>query len=675
MKKDRSKGYFSISYQFTKKNYLILLQLLILSVVGVLLMEFLSRLSFEDFFFFITKRTGAFIYNILIVYFTLCLSLLFQKRLFWLSLIGGLWIGICIANTILMRYRSMPLTAPDIFLMSSVRDIFAIYLSPMALIGLMLLISALAALIVFIWISVKKRDWIPLFSGFHILLLFLLLLTIDIPFTKYEIVDERDEFHNIAQAYEDNGFAYCFSASFITGGVKEPEEYSLTEVQEIVEEQNHQLPLTDKDSPNLIFVQLESFFDPYYMKDLSYPYDPIPNFRYLKENYSHGFLSVPCIGAGTANTEFEVLTGMNLSHFGVGEYPYMTIVDSDRAVSIATELWDLGYDTHAIHNNNATFYNRHIVYDNLGFRTFTSLEYITDVTYNALGWAKDSCLTEEIMKCLSHGGEKELIYTVSVEPHGRYPKEPLEDSPVIPIQGMENESRRNGFEYYLYALSQSDQFVGELIETLSHIEEKTMVVFFGDHLPSFNIQDEELSAGTNQTTEYVIWTNYSMATYEQDLQTYQLGAYVMELAGIYEGPVFRHHQSYGYESIDSEEFQEELRTLEYDIIYGEDYSLEEDHPSNRPSLRLGVSDILLRSVIPGREDGTYLVKGQNFTAFSVVYINDTPCTTTYLSSGELLIESSTLTAGDRVLVAQVSAVDPLTVLSQSIPLIIEAQYS
>ncbi len=675
MERDQKETVFSLSKQFVKDNYIILFRLFLLSIAGVLVMEFLSRLNFREYFAFLAGKPPAVIYNILIVYFTLCLSLLFRKRLFWLCLIGGIWMGICVANTIMLRYRSMPLTAPDIFLMSSVRDIFAIYLSPMGLIGLMILISTLVALILYIWLCVKKDVWIPLFAVVHCGLLLISLFLIDVPFVERGYVDARDDFQNISQAYEDNGFAYCLSASFITGGVKEPEEYSATEVREIIDSTENQLPGSSTDSPNIIFVQLESFFDPYYMKDISYPYDPIPNFRHLKENYSHGFLSVPCIGAGTANTEFEVLTGMNLSHFGVGEYPYMTIVDSGKTTSIASELWNLGYDTHAIHNNNATFYNRHIVYDNLGFRTFTSVEYMTDVTYNALGWAKDSCLTDEIMKCLADGEDKKLIYTVSVEPHGRYPKEPLENVPIIPIQGMEEEGRKNGFEYYLYALSQSDLFVGELIDTLSEVEEDTMVVFFGDHLPSFNIQDEELSSGTNQTTEYVIWTNYPMKQKVQDLQTYQLSAYIMELVGIYEGPVFRHHQNSGYASIESDDYQEALRTLEFDIIYGEEYALEYEITPNKPGIQLGVTEILIRDILAAEGQEGFTVTGNNFTPFSVVYVNETPCTTTYLSSEELRVEEPIPTIGDRVLVAQVSAVDPLTVLSESIPLVISSDYS
>ena len=50
-------------------------------------------------------------------------------------------------------------------------------------------------------------------------------------------------------------------------------------------------------------VQLESFFDPELVNFLSFSQDPVPNFRYLMENYSSGYLTVPSVGAGTANTE------------------------------------------------------------------------------------------------------------------------------------------------------------------------------------------------------------------------------------------------------------------------------------------------------------------------------------------------------------------------------------
>lgn len=102
-------------------------------------------------------------------------------------------------------------------------------------------------------------------------------------------------------------------------------------------------------------VQLESFFDPTLVKYLQFSQDPVPNFRKLKENFSSGYLTVPSVGAGTANTEFEVLTGMSLQFFGPGEYPYKTILKESTAESVNYDLKELGYSTHAIHNNKGTF--------------------------------------------------------------------------------------------------------------------------------------------------------------------------------------------------------------------------------------------------------------------------------------------------------------------------------
>ena len=71
---------------------------------------------------------------------------------------------------------------------------------------------------------------------------------------------------------------------------------------------------------------LESFIDPYDVNFLQMSEDPIPTFHSLEQNFTTGYLTVPVVGAGTANTEFEVLTGMSMQYFGTGEYPYKTIL-------------------------------------------------------------------------------------------------------------------------------------------------------------------------------------------------------------------------------------------------------------------------------------------------------------------------------------------------------------
>ena len=103
--------------------------------------------------------------------------------------------------------------------------------------------------------------------------------------------------------------------------------YSEDEINRI-EKTESNLPKTKEDGkrPNILFLQLESFFDPTLVNYLDISEDPIPNFRKLMKEYSSGYYKVPSVGAGTANTEFETITGMSLHYFGPGEYPYKSIL-------------------------------------------------------------------------------------------------------------------------------------------------------------------------------------------------------------------------------------------------------------------------------------------------------------------------------------------------------------
>lgn len=131
-------------------------------------------------------------------------------------------------------------------------------------------------------------------------------------------------FGNIAFAYEDYGFPYCFSASLFNTGINEPSGYSEETMAEISNNgaiTKSETGRSEDELPNIMFVQLESFFDPTEVEWLRFSEDPIPNLRKLFNEYSTGYFKVPSVGAGTANTEFEVLTGMSMRFFGPGEYP------------------------------------------------------------------------------------------------------------------------------------------------------------------------------------------------------------------------------------------------------------------------------------------------------------------------------------------------------------------
>lgn len=143
--------------------------------------------------------------------------------------------------------------------------------------------------------------------------------------------------------------------------MSKPDDYSeetVDAIETLVNSSKEQTTVSKGSEPNIICVLLESFADPYEVNFLNMSEDPIPNFHNLEANYSTGYLTVPVVGAGTANTEFEVLTGMSMQYFGTGEYPYKTILKQTDCESIADDLSQIGYGTHVVHNNTATFYSR-----------------------------------------------------------------------------------------------------------------------------------------------------------------------------------------------------------------------------------------------------------------------------------------------------------------------------
>ena len=144
--------------------------------------------------------------------------------------------------------------------------------------------------------------------------------------------------------------------------------------------------------------------------------DPIPNFRALYENYSSGYLDVPVVGAGTANTEFEILTGMGMQFFGLGEYPYKTILKKTNCESIASDLKTIGYGAHVVHNNGGNFYSRRNAFSMMGFDTFTSKEMMDIRDYTPLGtWPTDDILVGEVEKSLDYTPDQpDFVYTITV---------------------------------------------------------------------------------------------------------------------------------------------------------------------------------------------------------------------------------------------------------------------
>ena len=629
-------------------NYLI-------SVLLILVIEVLARHSPTDGIRFVWDHPFLTLLSAAILTAFYALALLVPKRNFVWLCITVVIVGLAVTNSILLCFRITPLAATDIALLTSVFEIMGIYLTVWQIILLVLLVLVVIAGLIYLGIRMKKQVYHPLLAVCNAVISILAVVLM------IHIGDARGwlqtEFANLPDAYADNGFVYCFARSLFDRGISKPDTYDEDTVDNILEDMKKQTTNEVEEKPNIIFIQLESFMDLKRMQGVTYSEEPTPVYSSLRKTCPGGFLKVPSVGAGTANTEFEILTGMTLDYFGAGEYPYKTVLQDETCESMAYNLRELGYRTGVLHNNTGSFYSRNKVFANLGFDYFVSSEYMENLSYNPIGWAKDKVLTGQIQHILKATSEPDLIYTITVQDHGKYPTELLEN-PHIKVSGFapEDEERQNAFTYYVNQCHETDAFLGSLIATLNAFEEPVVLVLYGDHLPNLDITEEELASGNLFQTEYVIWSNkkmledYELSKKNENLYAYQLSAHVLKLFGMNNGLLTKFHQMYhNYDN-----YKSNLKILQYDMLYGKKEVYDGLSPYEPTDLQMGFDPIRITDV--SSVGGSVYVMGKNFTDSSFVFIDGKKQDTVFLNENTLMVSDKELEGGEEVYVAQLTEV-------------------
>lgn len=665
----------------------------LLSCLICLFAESVSRHSLMKAVLFVWDTPYTFLYNAMIVFVTFLPVYFFKRRALARVVISCVWCFLGIINGCVLAERVTPFGFTDLKLINDLFAMKSTYFTPF------MCVMAIAAAAGFIGVCIFLFKKGPVFKGklhrklmiFVFASCYLWVPMITNAAVKNEVL--TDYFDNIAQGYERYGFVYGFSSSVVDRGMEKPEEYSKEAVDELMEEVAYDLkaagkasskdsyvsavfdeitdtvsanaisviPADPRDSstPNIILVLLESFADPTEIGFLELSEDPVPNFHKLEENYTTGYLSVPVVGAGTANTEFEVLTGMSMRFFGTGEYPYKTILKTNACESVADALSDMGYGTYVVHNNKAKFYSRNNAFSKMGFDAFVSREFMNIREYTPLGsWPTDDILRKEVQKCLDDTpGQSDFVYTITVQGHGAYPKEKVIEQPAISVSanGFDKETNYQ-WEYYVNMLHEVDRFIGSLVDDMSRRNERTMVVMFGDHLPTMNLTNTDMASGDIFKTKYITWNNYGLPKQDADITAYQLMAAMLDRTGIHDGTMTSFHQANRADlwSEQDETYIQKLELLQYDVLYGEHYAYNEKDIYPASSLELGLEDAVIEKLYI--EGDKLVVTGTSFTPWSVVYVNGEAVKTEKYSDTCLvvLLDDYTPEAGDEIVVNQCS---------------------
>ena len=588
-------------------------------------------------FQFLIDEPIVFLYNTLIIFATLVIASVFKRRLFVFTIVSLFWLVIGIVNGVILTQRMTPFTVKDLSILDDGITIVSNYMSTFQIVMAAIGVAVAIGLLVLLFIKgPKKKERVKWKRN---LIGVLLVLAVTFGATSIMIKTGKIEtfFGNLAYAYRDYGVVYCFTNTWLNTGISKPDNYSQDRMLDIFSDEelgdDNAMLLTQKDEdeehPNIIFLQLESFIDPSNITSIETSKEACPNFRNLVNNYPSGQLTVPACGAGTANVEFEVMTGISAKFFGPGEYPYKSVLKEKTMETLGYDLKSLGYSTHAIHNHRAVFYNRNTVFANMGLDTFTSIEYMSDVEKTPKNWAKDNILTESMLDALNSTESRDMIYTISVQGHGKYPSEQVIQNPEITVTSAPSEELKWKFEYYVNQVHEMDNFIGQLTEALSNYDEPVVLVMYGDHIPAIDMTEDDLASRNLYGTEYVIWSNFGLDGDDEDMYSYQLAAHVTEMLDIQVGTVFTYQQNHK----NSETYLEDLKAIGSDILYGKYYLYGGKNPFEPTNMKMGVKDITIDEVV--KIGDKYYIKGKNFTEYSKVTLDGKTLKTIYLGSNIL----------------------------------------
>ena len=568
-------------------------------------------------------------------------------------IISVLWLALGVANGYMLMKRVTPFNAQDFKVAKDGLTLINNYFNGVELVGLAVGIGAVVIWVISMWRRGGQYDgklrrlWA--------------LLGVAVWFAVYGLVSDQavekrivsTYFGNIAFAYEDYGLPYCFMASVFNTGITEPNDYNektITEISNNREITKNETGRAEDELPNIIFIQLESYFDVNEAEFFTTSEDACPNLHAMYDQYSSGYFKVPSVGAGTANTEFEVLTGMNLRYFGPGEYPYKTVLKNQVSESAATALAELGYGTHALHNNGGNFYSRAKVFNNIGFDSYTSKEFMNILQMTENGWAKDDILIQHIMDSMDSTEQQDFVFGISVQGHGDYPEEKKIENPKILVEGIEDEAIRNKWEYYVNQVYEMDQFAGNLVKAVEERKEPSVIVFYGDHLPTMGLKAEDLKSRYLYNTNYVIWDNIGLKKEDRNIPSYQIMSDVLDRLDIHSGTVFNYHQ----ERRKTKNYLADLELLQYDILYGDQYVYDGKLPITEGHMVMGIRDVTLQNVIPHLGEG-YSLYGENFTKSSKVYVNGEKQKSTFLNNTRIDLPETELYEGDVIAVKQMGS--------------------
>ena len=460
----------------------------------------------------------------------------------------GIAMAFGITNHYVMKFRSTPFVPWDIFSVRTATSVAENYdFTPdMRMVIVTLIFIAAMSLVRFL----KKAPKIKLQVRLGTLLVSVLVTCLFVNTLQKEDFQTKHYLYPFlftpAYMTEVNGMAVTFAMNLAYVVVDKPQGYSAEDAQKTLEsyEKTEDTKQDTQDLPNIIVIMDEAFSDLAVIGDLQTNEDYMPFMHKMQQGQKNtitGYAQVSVCGGNTANSEFEFLTGDTMAFLPSGSIAYQQYVKQDTP-SLASYLKGLGYATYAQHPYYASGWDRERVYPLLGFEHMDFIDDYTNVSY-VRKYISDASDMQHIIETYEkkEAGKPAFIFNVTMQNHGGY-------TDVYPnfendIQAQYNSDALN---QYLSLIRKTDAALEDLVSYFSKADEKTVIVFFGDHQPSDAVANQiEMASGVDPSdmnseqqkkryqVPYLVWANYDIGeASDQNTSLNYLSAQVLKAAGV-----------------------------------------------------------------------------------------------------------------------------------------------
>ena len=330
--------------------------------------------------------------------------------------------------------------------------------------------------------------------------------------------------NSFADAYT-NGPLVNFVRLMYNKAMNEPSGYNKATMQAIAEKYTEEANTINTDrtenmtDSTIIMLLSESFSDPTRVPGVTFGNDPMPNIRTLKGTTTSGLMLSPGYGGGTANIEYQSLTGMSLVNFNPSmAVPYQQLVPSQKWAPTFNQIWNDAYGedgSEAFHPYYKGMYLRDTNYKKFGFSKFWTLQEPNVITHQGvLGtspYVSDEQTYQNVLDSVSKqdGQHPQFLQVVTMQNHMPYTDwYPDNEYFATDTSGLPD-SERYLIDTYTKGVSITDQATADFLEQLDQIDRPITVIFYGDHLPGIyeTANSDANNAVTLHETDYFIWSN------------------------------------------------------------------------------------------------------------------------------------------------------------------------